>query len=349
MKKITEELVSPADRQLLQLVLADQPGQEAVDAFLPEWASLPEDEGRTLLLACFVASHPEFSFPDTVKKQVRAASDRRWLHNMHLLTQFRKLSGSLRRAGIPVTLFKGGAMKFLQPSLPRPMSDIDVIVPEQDYARAAAIIRDLGYRCSREHHSFDVHLKDSADGLLDVHRHIPLLSRKEKAIMPDLLSRAREISAFGSDVSVLCEEDLVFTLLVNLTRNLRGFLFAFSDVHCLLGSKPDFDWSIVVRDAHRSGSERLLLFAIRVMNDILPGFLPEVVEVPDREMEDLEIRVHYVRDVLYPLQQRSHQLGVGKVLRNPRLIPEFLKVRPRYSFLKLFRSCPTLSRRLLYK
>ena len=353
MNRLITEMITPQDVSLLQLVTAARPSREAMDAFLAAWDPVTAEEGRTLLLACFLREHPEAGCPAAVQERTRAEFDRCWLRNMRLMTQFKKISDALGKAGIGVTVFKGGAMKFLRPALPRPMSDIDVIVAEKDWKRAAAVIRGLGYRYDRDRHSFDVHQKESGGGLLDVHRYIPLFSGRERAIMPDLLGRARKVSVFGADASILCAEDLVFTVLVNLTRNLmyktssRGILFAFADIRFLLDSKPDFDWDVVKDDAERSGSAPLLLYAIRFMNGVLPGFLPETVTVADREMDDLAVRVDYVRDILCPLQTRSHELGVGKVLKHPRLIPEFLKVRPRYTFLKLFRACPALSRRIL--
>lgn len=353
MGRIRSELMTEQDVRLLRMTLSSNPTQEELDGFLAGWDLESEGASKSLLLSYFMKAHPELSIPDYFGPRIKGLLDYYRFHNIRLVAQFKRIASRLQENGITVTIFKGGAMKYLRPSLSRTMSDIDVLVAEQDYKAAGRLIGDMGYDVSWDEHSFDVHPKGSEDGILDVHKYIPMLTGRETEVMGDMMSRSREADLFGVRGKILMEEDLVFSLLVNLSRNIMnntssgGVLFTFIDISYLVGSKECFDWKIVTENARRSGSEEILNFAVHFMNGIVPGLLPDLVQVTDTQMQGIASLVRYRRYLLCPLQARSHELGVAAVLKEPSLIPSFLKVRPRYTFLKLFRQSPVLASMIL--
>ncbi|MGN0202275.1 MAG: nucleotidyltransferase family protein [Candidatus Cryptobacteroides sp.] len=353
MGRIRDDLMTKQDVRLLRMALSEHPSQEELDEFLTSWDFEAEGASKSLLLSYFLKEHPELTLPGDFALRLKGLLDCFRFQNIRLIAQFRKIASRLAQDGIRVTIFKGGAMKHLRPQLSRRMSDIDVLVDRKDYKPAGKVIEEMGYDVGWDEHSFDVHAAGSEDGILDVHKYIPLLGGHQTAIMDDILGRAVESDIFGVKGRILTEEDLVFSLLVNLSRNIMnntstgGILFTFLDIRYLVDSKKDFDWEIVSGNAVRSGSEEILIFAVRFINSVVPGLLPEPVEVSERQMQDFAATVKYRRYLLCPLQARSHELGLGTVLRSPSLIPAFIKVRPRYSFLKLFRKHPRIAGKIL--
>lgn len=346
MERIRADLMTDQDVRLLRMTLSENPTQEELDDFLANWDLEAEGSSKSLLLSYFMKEHPDLVLPGYFGPRIKGLLDYFRFRNIKLIAQYKKIALKLAENGVTVTIFKGGAMKHLRPQLSRRMSDIDVLVSEDDYKRAGKVIEEMGYDVSWDEHSFDVHPKGTDEGILDVHKYIPMLTGREAEVMGDIMGRSREADLFGVRGRILAEEDLVFSLLVNLSRNIMnntstgGILFTFVDVKYLSGSKPDFDWNIVAENARRAGAEQILGFAVHFINSVVPGLLPELIKVNDRQMQEIATTVKYRRYLLCPLQDRSHELGVATVLKSPRLIPAFFMVRPRYTFLKLFRKHP---------
>lgn len=353
MGRIRADLMTEKDVRLLRMTLSKDPSQKELEEFLKTWDLETEGSSKSLLLSYFMKAHPELKLPEYYAPRLKGLLDYFRFHNIKLIAQFKKITSKLAENGILVTIFKGGAMKHLRPDLSRRMSDIDVIVNENEYKAAGKIIEEMGYDVSWDEHSFDVHEKGNENGILDVHKFIPMLTGQERQIMGEINARAKEATLFGVKGRILIEEDLVFSLLVNLSRNImnntsiHGILFTFIDIKYLVDSKPDFDWNIIVNNAKGAGAEEILAFAVRFINSIVPGLLPEIIQLTDEQMQDIATTVKYRRYLLCPLQERSHQLGVSTVLKSPKLIPAFIAVRPRYTFLKLFRKHPAQARVIL--
>jgi len=351
--RIRSELMSEQDMRLLRMTLAQCPTQEELDEFLASWDLEAEGASKSLLMSYFMKAHPELRLPEYFGPRLKGLLDYYRFHNIKLIAQFKRIASRLAEKGIVVTIFKGGAMKHLRPMLSRSMSDIDVLVDVKDYKPAGKLIEAMGYDVSWDEHSFDVHAAGTEDGILDVHKYIPMLTGRETEIMGDIMGRSREADLFGVKGRILMEEDLVFSLLVNLSRNIMnntstgGILFTFLDIIYLVDSKDGFDWRVVTDNAGRSGSEDILSFAVRFINSVVPGLLPEFMTLSDKQMRDVATTVMYRRYVLCPLQTRSHELGVKTVLKSPELIPAFFRIRPGYTFLKLFRKCPRAARVVL--
>lgn len=346
MARICEDLLTKRDLLLLRMTLEDAPDQAGLDSFLSTWDLEAEGASKSLLMSYFMKTHPELTFPEYCGPRLKGLLDYFRFQNIKLIAQYKQISGQLYKEGISVTVFKGGAMRHLRPSLPRIMNDIDVLVAPEDYQKAAEVISRMGFDISWDRHSFDVHRCGSEEGILDVHKIVPMMSGREDKLMPELFSRAVPAEIFGVPGQILCEEDMVYTLLVNLSRNIMnntsvaGILFTFIDVKYLIASKADFRWSIVYENARKAGAEKLLGFSAAFMEYVVPGLLPGALFPDGDSLGEMATIVKYRRYLLCPLQLRSHKLGVGTVLRHPRQIPDFLRVRPKYTFLKAFKDHP---------
>lgn len=354
--RIRDESFPEKDERLLRTALSSVPSQSELDGLLQCWDIEAEGGKKALLLSYFMKMHPELTFPSYVSPRLAGLLNYYHFQNIRLIAQFQKICDALNRSGIDFIVLKGGAMKCLRPGFSRIMNDIDVLVREADFGKAEKICRKLGYDCRRDRHALSLHARsNNREAVMDIHRFIDLKIGNGKVLNRDFFERARQIRTFGVDGRIPSREDMLFITLVNLVKNLMdrtssdGLLFAFFDVQFLTGA-PGFDWGIVLRNAEKTGCRASLLFIARLLGRIVPGLLPEALfekGVTDKEMDTFCTLMTYRRFLLCPLQSRSHTLGIRTIFARPALLPDFLKVRPRYTALKLFRTRPAVAKIIL--
>jgi len=276
-------------------------------------------------------------------RQVSSALNGCRKDNMRLMSEFSKISGVLDRKGIGCMPIKGGAIKAMLPSVPRLMADIDMLVQESDFKAALSEVRSLGYTYVLDVHSADVYGSERDKNVLDIHKYVMMNTGEERNITADLFRRASRACVFGVDAFLPSAEDLVFILLVTDARNIvdgknpAGIVTSILDISYLVSGKTDFDWDIVFENARRSGSLSMLRFVGSLLDGIFPGL------VPDFSSDEIEYagfckRLCYKRYCLVPLQIESHRLSVANLFKHPSTVLSFFKVRPKYTFLKLFRN-----------
>jgi|LSQX01.3.fsa_nt_gb hypothetical protein len=354
--KIRKELVTESDERLLRMALSADPAQESLDALMETWDIEAEGGKKALLLSYFMKMHPELTFPSHTGPRLTGLLNYYRFQNIRLIAQFKKICVELKMRGIDFIVLKGGAMKSLRPAFPRVMNDIDILVRASDFNKVGALCRRLGYVCRRDRHAMSIHFRDSAEGMMDIHRYLDLKVGDGSVLNDDFFRRAVPAKVFGVDTLIPSREDMLFIALANLSKNLMyrtsadGLLFIWFDARFLTGTAPGFDYEIVLRDAEQSKSRANLLFAVCLLNSVVPDLLPEEIfekDVPETEMEDFCALTAYARYILCPLQRKSHELGVRKVMRHPALIADFFKVRPLYTFLKMFRGRPAFAKKIL--
>ena len=272
------------------------------------------------------------------------------------MSEFHKIGSALVAEGIDFLTFKGGALRHLRPELPRIMGDIDILVKENRFGNALRIVRNMGYVCNVDRHSVDLHYKGSEQGILDIHKYYFMNTGKERSINARLFGRAARTEIFGVSCLLPSNEDLLFITLVNMVRNIadynssEGIPYTLFDTQYLIQSAGEFDWNIVYENGLATGTLAHLRFAAHFINNIFPDLIPEQLFnsfSTDKELDDLCNVIAFNRYYMHPRQLRSHELSVEAVLKDKKLIKDFLKVRPQYTFLKLFRTNATVARLIL--
>ncbi len=347
-ERIVSETIPKNNRRLVNMILSENISEKEFDEFLAEWDV--ENNGATgaLQMTFLVESHPELTFPNGFYEELK----RHLGFYIWKRSEFQKncpvILDALLKAGIVSSLFKGSELFLTNPSILLEMRDVDVIVIKSRWKEAGKIISKLGYEIVNwDNHSFDVHVKGDCHGLIDVHRYFPPISGKERKIMKDVLSRTREASLFGVSCRTLCPEDLVFTYLGNLYRNLtecrrpQSLPCNIINIGKILKTSKEFDWRIVKNDALLTGTGENIAFAINYVNAVVPGMLPQYLLSGLDRIGDM---VAFRRYILCYLQARSHGLKVKTIMKKPELIPAFLKIRPLYTVLKLLRKSQWIAR-----
>lgn len=273
-------VVNPSDRLLLDLVFKENPEQKELDEFFTRWDIERGGAHKSMMLSYFMKAHPELTFSDYTKPRLEGLLNYYRFYNTRTLSRFPGLGRALNRAGIPILVFKGLAMKLLRPELPRVMEDIDFIVPEERHAEAVRIAENAGFEQKWEHapeHSVDLIHRDKKC-LIDIHK-FPYLKYGSN-INALLFGRAKKIKAYGVDAFIPCNEDMVFITLTALLNNLiektsiKGVLYGLFDYQYLVTSKSDFNWDIVIDNARRTKTTLDVRLALEIIERLVPGIMP---------------------------------------------------------------------------
>lgn len=174
--------------------------------------------------------------PPEVMGQFKAAYLGNVVVNLHLQAELGRAQEALGAEGVPVILLKGAALaRIVYGDIGlRPMSDLDLLVPESQVYVAQKAVRDLGYNevgtpeeqddTERHHRHLPGLVREGTPVLVEVHRHIV---RRDAGLYFDIAgfwSRAQEISVGRKQALVLAPEDLLIHLALNffLDRRFRS-------------------------------------------------------------------------------------------------------------------------------
>lgn len=342
--KYRKELLSEEIEQLLNLALPSKPTQEELDEFIRTFNWQENEACNALMFSYLMKEYPEMDYSKCNINRIKALLNLFKFSNLKLISKFTKICNEFKNSNIDVMVLKGGAMKHLRPEYSRTMGDIDVLVDEKDYIKSGKIAESMGYECSWDIHSVDLHPKGSEEGIMDIHKYIYMGTGSETNLNEGLYKRATKTKIFGVDAYLPSNEDLLFISLVNLARNLtyktsiNGLYYTFFDLHYLLNSKTDFDWNIVFENAKITKTQSQLFFAIQFVNRIVPNLLPDKFPtdfISDKQIEDYSILCLYKRFFLWGMKQRSHELKFASIFSDFALFKEYLVLKPKYFILKM--------------
>ena len=340
--------VKPMDEILLNCVFDENVNQQQLDLCLGQCDIEALGGAKCLLLSYLMQNHSELRFPEYSGPRIRGLINFWRFRNLKTLAHFSKIGRALNAAGIPILLFKGGAMKYLRPELPRTMGDVDIFIPRDGKNEAVKICCQLGYLL-REDASYAIGFHTPSEDAVDVHFGLYDQGPDLEALYKGLWARAVPCKAFGVDVLLPCHEDLFFLVLSNFTKNLRnhtslkGLYISLCDCRFLMQNKPDFNWELVREDARNSGKELEVRFGVEFMNSIVPNILPlDKLNMPvTPEMEDFCNQVIFDEDIFLNLQKECQAIRVVELKNHP--LREGRRIA-RFLLLKQLRKHPLLVR-----
>ena len=152
MAKLALDLFSETDLKILRLTQLPIVSQEDVDSALVENGLTNPSSASFTIAYNFATIHPETSFPEEVKPLLAKVGIRCRDRHMKLLSHFSKINSALNERGVSFIVIKGGAMKSYRPEWTRWMSDVDILIPGDDFREALDAVRGLGYIIGETHH-----------------------------------------------------------------------------------------------------------------------------------------------------------------------------------------------------
>ena len=350
MRRLYQENVTERDRVLLDLVFSSSLTQRELDKALEVCDIEVLGGAKSLLLSYIMRDRPDLRFSGYAAPRLRGLINYYRFANMRVLSHFSRIGRALNAAGIPMLVFKGGAMRILRPELYRPMSDVDILVPPGRLAEAVKIGERLGYHdaMTGSNTAVDLHAAND-ESALDIHHAVFETGGGAEAFHRGLFARARETEAFGVRVWLPAHEDLAFIVLANLTKNLRGktslrgLFYALLDFKFLLADKPGFDWGIVRENIKNTDAELPVRFGAEFMNSLVPGIVPDIdLHLPlSPKMEAYCEQVIFDEDFFHPFQAVCRAIRVADLKNHPR---HFGKMIVKFLLLKKLREIPAFVR-----
>lgn len=175
--------------------------------------------------------------------------------------EFLRISSAFTQEGIPLVPIKGVAfLEDLYVDNPvRPMTDIDLLIKEQDYQKAEQLFFGLGYH--KESYSlkeeywrkkgYHVTFHYSERGKkppVELHWSLDY-KRKKKNLFPELWERVREVDFASRKITFLSPEDNFLSLALHNRRygNTLSLKNVFDAALILVKYSQAFDWGYVLR------------------------------------------------------------------------------------------------------
>lgn len=211
-------------------------------------------------------------------------------YNRFLTGELLRLLNLFENHGIPAIPFKGPILAscvYGDLSL-REFSDLDILIPEKDILRAKELLLSQGYlpifqlntvqetaliksaceynfRHERTRVNVEIHWKFFPRELF-----LPLT-------LKDIWERVKTVSIFGEEVQILSPEDLLLILCVHGHKHCWEGLGWVCDLACLIQLHQDMEWQLVIGEAYRCSSERMLFLGLYLARDLLDMDLPDYV------------------------------------------------------------------------
>lgn len=279
----------PEARRLLQLA------RRLVDGTADDTSPAAVDWQRLVLLAPLHHVHPllyrDLLTADRadVPRAVRAHSQSHWTlavaQSLWQEEALRRCVTTLEAAGIRVIPIKGlvlGHLLYGDPAL-RPSVDLDLLVPQAQWAPAVPVLEGLGYRRAGGSPPAWFRLRHGKDASFIrprscVELHWTFAPPRPNAIDPDFAWRRAVRRRVGTlDVLTLSWEDQLLTLAMHLRRNLQHLqLKHVLDIALLLARQGRaLDWAYVWKQAKFLRLRRTVLYALTLARNVLGASLTE--------------------------------------------------------------------------
>lgn len=339
-----DEFVSKDDQKLLEIAFAKNIEQSKLDSFLKDWDIEKFSGEKSLILSYVMKTNPDLKFSNYEKPRLEGLLKYHRFHNLKLISHYSKIVKLLNQENIFPMILKGGVMKHIRPSLSRAMGDIDILILEEsELTRAREICKDLGYIEMDYGHSIDLHLPNSTAGTVDIHRYIDLGTNYDKDFLKDLFSRAKKEEVFKTQAFVPCHEDLLFLGIINLARNLNnktsigGILYSLFDFQYLTKNKTNFNWDLVVKNILTTKTYIQALLAMKFVNKIIPGMLPESLlnnHKINKKFTKYCDRIVFRDFFFYDFRERYKHLNIKDAMQSFRNMKYYLVKKPQYFLIK---------------
>ena len=301
-----------------------------------DWESLVNRALRFKVRGLFYREIKSRNFPTElvpvdVKNRLRAAYRNLATRNTSLFFDAAKVIKSLAENQLPVIALKGLALaKNIYGDIAlRPMSDIDLLLKEEDLVKAGRILLTLGYK--QDFPAWESMLKtyhhlppftNKSGTIIELHWNIVTLDSPIKVDLEGLWARACLIKVDNTEVRVFSAEDLFLHLCVHAGFHLQTVLdlIPFCDLARLIKTHTDkIDWQIVINRASRWGAQKCVYLMLLLVRELL-GAAP-----PDKIMSAIKPADYQPAFFTEALEQILNEKPSGQLIR--RRIAKLTKIK----------------------
>ena len=271
------------------------------------------------------------AIPADVQTRMQASIHTNSATSLGILSGFHKIVSRFDAAKIPLILLKG---VFLAEKLygnfgERQITDIDILIHQQDIPATLELVEGLGYH-TKAAFDLEYELKVSQhlpafvmDGMpmLEVHLWLVDPMPHFHIDLDGLWKRAIRSSVGGKQVLVLCDEDLLMHLCAHAAYNhlFDNELRLLYDIKLLAEkSAASLDWPALVQRAQAWGIQKAVYLALRLTDNLVGCQVPDIVwqglrpaDFDERLIEACQGRVFSSFDVEGGLVIFWQQKGLG--------------------------------------
>ncbi len=213
------------------------------------------------------------------------------IRNQERWGEFLRIARVFKSARVPLVPIKGLSLLediYSENSI-RPMSDIDLLVKEEDLRRAERLFDGLGYSKDLDGLKQEYWLKakcqllfrkKSSPGRDIIELHFNFDYKKEAfSIVEQAWKRIRQVWVGADYIDLLSPEDNLFSLVLH--QRVRGKSLSLKyvlDAGLLLKRYgPSFDWGYLLRAAKEAKVEASLYFLLSTLDICKIGYVPEAI------------------------------------------------------------------------
>lgn len=224
--------------------------------------------------------------PDAVPKAALEELRSYFLANagrsLFLTRELLKLLDTFKTREIPAIAYKGpllAASVYGNLAL-RQFGDLDILVHENDFGRSEDLLISEGYQLKTPYGWESSFLDVSGRVCVDLHKALTPSVFPISFDFEGLWRRLESISIGGITRSHLSPEDMLIILCVQISKDSWADQYQLNkicDIAELLRVHQSMDWGRVMENARRMRSQRILLFGLRLANQLLGTVLSEDV------------------------------------------------------------------------
>jgi hypothetical protein len=226
-------------------------------------------------------------------EELRTARRLTAVDNLRLRRELVRITGALTEVEIPVLALKGIVLAYAaygDPSL-RPMTDLDLLVPQGESEKAIQVLRKLGFDHPkgfpipvRDHHWRMTPEQDGAPllqssesrVLVEVHTQLECGAPIFPAPTGEFWSRSITTKIGGLSVQTLCPEDSLFHICLHQARAHRfeKGLLALLDIRVLLDSSQGWNWEGIAARSLRQGCATWMYLSLEAAREFTGATVP---------------------------------------------------------------------------
>ncbi|MDP8216454.1 MAG: nucleotidyltransferase family protein [Candidatus Kaelpia imicola] len=189
----------------------------------------------------------------------------------NLWQEFLNIVDNFKRSNITLLPIKGMDLflRFYPDYYWRAMSDIDILIKEEDFDKSNKILSQLGYKKEllghRERYwrKNQCHVSFKKLGIfLEVHWALDF-KRKNRILLDHLWRRIKQVNIENRKIDILSAEDSVFSLALHNRRMGRILsLKQILDTSNIINSTLRFDWNYILKETQQSKLQATIYFSL---------------------------------------------------------------------------------------
>ena len=258
--------------------------------------------------------------PKTVMEQLREHFRGNALRNFLLFEELLTVVKLFEAHGVGAIPYKGPtlALSVYGNLLLRQFDDLDILVPKRDYERAHKLLIAHGYILKKEFDWESAFLVPSGMVAIDLHKEMTAPDFPFPLNFERVSARLQRVDLGGRQVTTLCPEDTLLMLAGQITKDFGSLYFQLAkicDIAELLRVCPRLDLTQAMNQARKLGVERMLLFSLRLADNLLCTLIPQGIILEYAFEPALEALVDKARNEL------SH--GADRIVRDQSTIVQF--------------------------